>query len=304
MTSSRHEANPSIKAMAMKKLDDSTLRAVTTLVYGADRSVDWGWQDSGVPGFLRRAGVTVEDCIPSVSSREFLAYLRQLNEGTFEGLVHPHLEAILRRIADPKEHQGNDRVRRQALKRLNDLLRPEGLEMVLDGVTPVLREIEPSLPNDRIPTPEPVPAPGFSSLVKDEELVKVLIARWDEVQKCMRAEAYLSAVIMMGSILECVLLAKAKANPQKANDAMKASDEIKDKSKSIDKWGLFELIVVSHSLGWIKKPMKDFSGHIREYRNLVHPAKQLEGKLEINRRICNLCWLVTEEVVSDIVAIE
>jgi len=285
----------------MKKFDDSTLLALTSLVYGFDKKVEWGLNERGVANFLRRTRV-LDDSVSKLTQEQFLDFLRRLNNDETNGLVNPVIEAILKRICDIKEHQGSVRVHERALGRLNDLLCPEGLEIVLDGVTPILREIEPKLPARQRPSAQTVPSPGFSNLVKDPRLAEMLVSRWEEAQKCIQAQAHLSAVIMMGSILECVLLAKATASEREALEAMRTSEEIKDKSKIIEKWGLSELILVASTARWIKKPMKDFSDHIRQYRNLVHPSNQLKADLDVNSRICELCWLVVQEVVSGILS--
>jgi len=37
---------------------------------------------------------------------------------------------------------------------------------------------------------------------------------------------------------------------------------------------LSHYIAVSHEMGWVRKPAKDVSTTIMEYRNLIHPEKQ------------------------------
>jgi hypothetical protein len=48
------------------------------------------------------------------------------------------------------------------------------------------------------------------------DLEPIIQGRWLEAQRCQIAGAYVSAVIMMGSILEALLLARCSSDPQAA----------------------------------------------------------------------------------------
>ena len=84
------------------------------------------------------------------------------------------------------------------------------------------------------------------------DLQGVIEYRWLEAQKCQYAGAYLAAVVMMGSILEALLLARAMISPQDAYRSSAATQT------QLQKWSLDRLINVSAECGWIKSDRKEF----------------------------------------------
>jgi hypothetical protein len=102
----------------------------------------------------------------------------------------------------------------------------------------------------------------MEDLVRDPDLAAILQGRLDEARICERNGAWVSAIIMLGSLLEGVLLDAAAVrlpHPQKAP---------KD-------WKLYTLIETAHEQKWIQRD-KRFGHLLREYRNLVHPNVQRE----------------------------
>ena len=118
--------------------------------------------------------------------------------------------------------------------------------------------------------------PNFASIVKDEELAALLESRWVECENSFRANAYLSSIILLGSILEGVLLHKIKNNPEEANRAMSAP-KWKGKPKRFSEWKLNDMITVARELGWLDKDIYGASDALRKYRNLIHPREQMRS---------------------------
>lgn len=144
----------------MKSLDEMTVRAVSNTLcnlYQPD------FDPSGLMGFFRRAGVDVPEpfrpfsvnALPSVS---FTAFLISLN-GSSE------FEKILARLASPKEDPENRARHRSTVRKLNEILWAEGLEIVMDGPDPVIKDLETSeqegrqMVNDNPASPDPVQQP-------------------------------------------------------------------------------------------------------------------------------------------------
>src|SRR3990167_1760689 len=70
------------------------------------------------------------------------------------------------------------------------------------------------------PTMHAVPAtddlaPDFSPLAGNQEMRDVLTRRWHECTKCVRAEAHLAAIVMMGGLLEALFVSRANKLPNK-----------------------------------------------------------------------------------------
>lgn len=142
--------------------------------------------------------------------------------------------------------------------------------------------------------PETKDIPNFMILVHDADLANILAARWQESYLTYRSGAYLSTVILLGSILEGALLAKIQQNASQATQSSLAPKERNGSVRRIEHWKLSELIAVCHERGWLEKDTKDFSSTLREYRNLVHPVAQSRQKAHPDAGTCRIC----REVVS------
>jgi hypothetical protein len=76
--------------------------------------------------------------------------------------------------------------------------------------------------------------PDFSILTSSiPGLQEELERRWREAQRCIHVEAYTSAVIMMGSVLEGLLLARAQLS---ASHAYQSSRAPKDKTANLQQF--------------------------------------------------------------------
>lgn len=144
-------------------------------------------------------------------------------------------------------------------------------------------------------------APDVSRLTSVmPNLEEVIKNRWIEAQLCQQAGYYLSAVILMGSILEALLLARASMSLSEANTA-KSTPKKDDKPKPIHDWTLSTLIDVAVELQWIKTDRGKFSHALRESRNVVHPYVEVSSKANFDEATCKTSWEVLKASVSDLV---
>ncbi|MDE2688469.1 MAG: hypothetical protein OXI16_13375 [Chloroflexota bacterium] len=283
----------------MKTIDDSTLEAVAELIcgyasgIGAEYSTPGYYRSMGeIRAFFERAGVMPQG---ESGTRKWFALesLKSVN-GSYD------LERVLLRIISPMEYSKNYSVRQAVEDHLNTLLQVEGLEVVLLGVKPVLRERTASIPTgeERLVQEE---VPDFYQLVQDDSLAEVLSFRWEEAQKCVAAEAFLAAIVMMGSILEGVLLNRFERNKEVGYRAKGAPKDRKTKKpRPIADWGLSNMIDVAHEVGWLQVDIKRFSHALRESRNIVHPyVQRLENDMP-DEDTCAICWPVVHAAISDL----
>lgn len=99
---------------------------------------------------------------------------------------------MILRLANPKEYGGNQKLASQALKKLNEILMIEGLKVELDGVTPRLKQITPQFAEiEEKEELKPLPPPDFLNLKLEPGLGEILSGRWDDIQRCIDADAYL-----------------------------------------------------------------------------------------------------------------
>lgn len=143
--------------------------------------------------------------------------------------------------------------------------------------------------------------PDFSPLTASMPgLTEELNRRWREAQKCVHVEAFTSAVILMGSILEGLLLARAQ---QSASVAYQSGRAPKDKSGSvlaIPNWTLNSLIDVATDVGWVKMDRGKFSHALRESRNVVHPWQAVASRADFDAATCKTSWNVLDASVEDL----
>ena len=147
------------------------------------------------------------------------------------------------------------------------------------------------------------PAPTLTKLTHImPDLEAVVQQRWLEAQKCQHAESYVAAVVMMGSVLEALLLARCSLSPGDAYRAAAAPKEKTGKNIAIPNWNLHSLVEVSVECGWLKSDRGKFSHALRESRNIVHPYEHARSNANFDESTCVTCWHVLNASVEDLLA--
>jgi len=295
--------------MPKKRLDATTLEAIAEIICGSGQGAGGGpaygtpcpyRSKSEIHSFFARVGV---DPKGESSTRKWfvLESLQVLNKETSGNLLPSSLESVLLRLGNPKEYRGDAEATQSVINHLNKILGVEGLEVVLSGVQPILREKSPEVAVVKPVKSQRVPSPHFDRLVADASLAKILTHRWEEAQKCVEADAYLSAIVMMGSILEGVLLHKVESELKTVCKAKSAPKDRKTGDlRPIHEWGLSALIDVTNEVGWLQGDVKRFSHGLRESRNIVHPYMQRLYQEEPDKDTCSICWQVVRAALADL----
>jgi len=291
-----------------KEIDSSTLEVIAETICGSGQGAGGGpsYESPGpyrtkseIINFFRRAGVEPEG---QSSTRKWFALesLAAINMGNLGNLIPSGIEKILCRLASPREYRGDSEITQKVIDHLNQVLQVEGLEIVLLGVQPQIRERKAEAGSPK-PKDKPLEKPpDLTRIVSDSSLSDILMLRWEEAQKCVRAGSHLSAIIMMGSILEGILLYKVEQNMGIANRAKASPKDRTGKPKPIQEWGLSSLIDVAHESGWLQGDVKRFSHALRESRNIVHPYVQRLLSDKPDEDTCSICWQVVRAAVSDL----
>jgi hypothetical protein len=277
-------------------MDVKTLESLADFVCGD--SVDSPRYRSGpeLTHFFRRVGFSNLEHDGSTRRRWTLV--------TLQGLTDNNLKAVILRLANPIEYGGDQSVTTKTINRLNQILMPEGFKVELDGATPIIKQVSPQL-WDETPVDDlkPLPPPDFLNLKLEVGLGEILSDRWNEAQKCLNAEAYLAATIIIGSLLEGMLLAVIRIFPKEANTAKAAPKDSKTgNTKHIVDWSLSDMINVAHELGWIGLDVKKFSHSLREFRNLIHPYEQMVNRTFPDKDTSEISWLVVQAASNDLAA--
>ena len=133
-------------------------------------------------------------------------------------------------------------------------------------------------------------------------LEPIIQDRWLEAQRCQHSGAYLAAVILMGSILEALLLARCSLSPADAYQAPATPKDKNGKNIAIHEWSLHTLVEVSADRGWLKTDRASFSHGLRQSRNIVHPYEHARTGANFDEATCKMCWQVLNAAVDDLLA--
>jgi len=146
-------------------------------------------------------------------------------------------------------------------------------------------------------------APDFAPLIADAPMQSILVGRWRECMSCLAAEAPLAATVMMGGLLEALLLARINRETNKA-PLFKSAVAPKDKSgqpRPLGEWTLKNYIDVVHAQGWISLSARDVGEVLRDYRNYIHPFKQLSHGVQLKTADAALFWEITKSVSRQLI---
>ena len=128
---------------------------------------------------------------------------------------------------------------------------------------------------------------------------EILKRRWIECTACLDAGVPLAATVMMGGLLEGLLLARIN---QESNQTpiFTAKSAPKDKKTGnplpLRDWGLSNFISVAHELKWISESAKDVGVVLRDYRNYIHPQKELSHGVDLSPDDALILWGVTKSI--------
>lgn len=284
------------------KLDYKTLEMISELICGdklADELCRDNYKDcpcyrkgSDLPIFFENAGL---ECRQFTNETRKWYVLEQLEKYNLDSSIGK----VILRLAHPKEYY-NNKIHEEVLKQLNVYLALEGFEVIIDGIEPRLKSSDPYIPINKTTKTSVIDHINFNKIVCDEKLCNILELRWNEIESCLYAEAFLASIILMGSILEGVLIHNVEKNPKDANQSPYAPKYQNNSIKKFKHWTLNDLINVAHDLNWMDKDIKDFNSSLRDYRNLVHPIKQREDMVYPDQDTCNICIQVVYAALNDL----
>jgi len=146
-------------------------------------------------------------------------------------------------------------------------------------------------------------APDFSPLAGNVQMRDILTLRWHECLKCVSVEAHLAAIVMMGGMLEALFVARANALPDKAvliTSSLAPKDKDTGKTLDYQKWMLDSYIKVGKELKWITESAMAVADVLKDYRNFIHPAKQLRYRLILDSNDSSLFWQVTKSLTRQL----
>lgn len=215
------------------------------------------------------------------------------------------LEKVTLKLVDPRSYKERDQ-RVLAFQTMNTVLEIEELSVDFNGSRPILVKSAPF--SIEVPASAPQVSsdsseedflqrsypshPPLSDLSIDADIQTVIQSRLDELELCLDRAVPLTVVIGVGSVMEGLLLAVAKKNLSMFMSWPSAPKLKTQAVKPLEDWKLVELINASYDLGILKEDVKKFSHDVRDFRNYIHPAKQLASNFKPSEHTARICYQV------------
>lgn len=155
------------------------------------------------------------------------------------------------------------------------------------------------MPASAVPGPTPDAPPQFATLVADPAMQTILNRRWTECANCLAASAPLAATVMMGGLVEALLLAKVNSQPSLApvfTSKTAPKDRKSGSTLPLSEWTLKNYIDVAHELKWISQSARDIGNVLRDYRNYIHPQKELSHGVALSPGDATLFWEIVKNI--------
>ena len=136
---------------------------------------------------------------------------------------------------------------------------------------------------------------GLSSGIND-----IISLRLKEAEACVKNNAPLASVIMIGSILEGILLGTAAQYPQKFNQVNCAPKDAAGAVRRFPDWPLNNFIDAASEVGLLRQDVKKFSHVVRDFRNYIHPYSQMNAQFTPDKHTALICLQVLKAAICQI----
>ena len=135
----------------------------------------------------------------------------------------------------------------------------------------------------------------------DYNITEILKIRIGEAESNIKVGCSLSAIILIGSVAEGILLGVATKYPRDFNPVNRAPTNRNDgKVKPFNAWTLNDFIESAYELDIIHEDVKKFSHVLREFRNYIHPYQQLCSKFSPNIHTAAICLQVLKALITQV----
>jgi hypothetical protein len=133
------------------------------------------------------------------------------------------------------------------------------------------------------------------------KLKKIVERDYSELQRVKTVGAAKSRLVLCGGLIEALLLDALLRDEQKANSATR-SPKLKGgiQVKPLVEWNLGEVIDVAVELRVIETDAQQFSHGVRNYRNLIHPGKEMQSNQKVATEEADISEKVLEIVIREL----
>jgi hypothetical protein len=134
----------------------------------------------------------------------------------------------------------------------------------------------------------------------DGVITETLKFRFEEMKRCLSANAPLSVIFLAGSTLEGILLGIALKYPKEFNQSKISPKDQDGKVKKIPDWTLSNFIDVAHDVGFLMEDVRKFSHSLRDFRNYIHPYAQVSTGFNPDKHTAAICWQVLKAAICQL----
>jgi hypothetical protein len=131
----------------------------------------------------------------------------------------------------------------------------------------------------------------------DSIITETLELRFEEIKKCLSANAPLSVIFLAGSTLEGILLGIALKYPKEFNKSKSSPKDKEGKVKQFPDWTLSNYIDVACDVGLLMEDVRKFSHSLRDFRNYIHPYEQVSSGFNPDKHTATICWQVLKAAI-------
>jgi hypothetical protein len=147
----------------------------------------------------------------------------------------------------------------------------------------------------------PSPDPPDVQFMRNAKLHKIVERDYAELQGVRSTGGVKSRYVLCGGLIEALLLDALLGEEPRAK-AAKKSPKVKGggKVEPLLDWNLGELIDVALELRVIETDVEKFSHAVRNYRNLIHPGKEIQSQQKVAEEEAAIAEKVLEIVIREL----
>lgn len=138
--------------------------------------------------------------------------------------------------------------------------------------------------------------------IRDDSMREMLLRDLRECAIAVVAGQDKLATIMCGSIIEALLMLKISEHGKTKYDISSISKHAGASNFAVSEMGLNELLFVADKEKLLDKSNYHLGHYIRDYRNVIHPAKELRMKQDINHDNVMVIWSVLKKLMNELLA--
>lgn len=137
------------------------------------------------------------------------------------------------------------------------------------------------------------------SFMHSSELENIVRRDYAELQRVKSAGGIKSQYMLCGGLIEALLLDALQDREPDFEQCRKAPKS-KGGVRPLAEWGLGELIDVARELNVIDTDAEQFSHGVRNYRNLIHPSKELRSGQKVAEEEAHIAEKVLHIVIREL----